>query len=180
MRPLTNEETKLVLTKLKKYIGQNVRTLLERSDGLYCLRLHNNRVYYVKEEIMKFAVSLPRENLVSLGVCFGKITKGGKFMLRITALDFLHPYCQNKIWVKSSSEDSFLYGNHVYKSGLSRISDNTAKYTGAIIFSSKDIPLGFGVTGKSTPECRLADPMNIICFNQADVGEYIRNEEGLI
>lgn len=75
-------------------IGNNVRTLLERSDGLYCFRLHNARVYYVKEEIMKFAATIPAEKLVCLGVCFGKITKGGKFMLHITALGFLHPYCQ--------------------------------------------------------------------------------------
>lgn len=75
-------------------IGSNVRALLERSDGLYCFRLHNGRIYYVKEDLMKFAATLPRDNIVSLGVCFGKITKGGKFLLHITALDFLHPYCQ--------------------------------------------------------------------------------------
>ncbi|KAK8376031.1 hypothetical protein O3P69_008621 [Scylla paramamosain] len=180
MRPLKNEETVLVFTKLKKYIGSNVRALLERSDGLYCFRLHNGRIYYVKEDIMKFAATLPRDNIVSLGVCFGKITKGGKFLLHITALDFLHPYCQNKIWIKESAEQNFMYGNHVYKSGLSRISENTPKYAGVVVLSSKDIPLGFGVAAKATAECRHADPMDIICFHQADIGEYVRNEEALI
>ena len=39
---------------------------------------------------------------------------------------------------------------------------------------------GFGVSAKSTADCRTADPMTIVCFHQADIGEYIRNEEGLI
>jgi 60S ribosome subunit biogenesis protein NIP7 len=40
-----------------------------------------------------------------------------------------------------------------------------------------DVPLGFGVTAKSTVECRKADPTVIVCFNQADGGEYLRDEE---
>ena len=38
---------------------------------------------------------------------------------------------------------------------------------------------GFGVAAKSTQECRHADPMTIVCFHQADIGEYIRSEEHL-
>lgn len=38
---------------------------------------------------------------------------------------------------------------------------------------------GFGVAAKSTTECKLADPISIVCFHQADVGEYIRSEETL-
>ena len=38
---------------------------------------------------------------------------------------------------------------------------------------------GFGVSAKSTQECRHADPMTIVAFHQADIGEYIRNEEAL-
>lgn len=38
---------------------------------------------------------------------------------------------------------------------------------------------GFGVAAKSTAECRHADPMAIIAFHQADVGEYLRSEDTL-
>lgn len=38
---------------------------------------------------------------------------------------------------------------------------------------------GFGVAAKSTQECRRVDPMSIVVFHQADVGEFIRNEETL-
>lgn len=38
---------------------------------------------------------------------------------------------------------------------------------------------GFGVAAKSAPDCRHADPLAIVCFHQADIGEYIRNEASL-
>ena len=54
MRPLTEEETKTMFDKLAKYIGaENIKLLVDRSDGTYCFRLHRERVYYVSEKIMK-------------------------------------------------------------------------------------------------------------------------------
>lgn len=41
------------------------------------------------------------------------------------------------------------------------------------------ISQGFGVAAKSTQECRRVDPMAIVVFHQADVGEFIRNEDTL-
>ncbi|XP_075571752.1 60S ribosome subunit biogenesis protein NIP7 homolog isoform X2 [Pelecanus crispus] len=38
---------------------------------------------------------------------------------------------------------------------------------------------GFGVAAKSTQECRKVDPMAIVVFHQADVGEYVRSEDTL-
>ena len=38
---------------------------------------------------------------------------------------------------------------------------------------------GFGVAAKSTQESRHTDPMTIVAFHQADIGEYIRNEQEL-
>ena len=42
-----------------------------------------------------------------------------------------------------------------------------------------DLPIGFGATAKSAFDIRLADPMTIIVFHQADIGEYLRNEDTL-
>lgn len=109
--------------------------------------------------------------------------------------------------MKPGSEQSFLYGNHVLKSSLGRITENTAQYQGVVVYSMADVPLvsgqrsscasrggewgktlpltspsppqGFGVAAKSTQECRKVDPMAIVVFHQADVGEYVRNEDTL-
>lgn len=43
---------------------------------------------------MRMATSVPRESLCSLGTCFGKFTKGGKFHLRITALEHLAQFAK--------------------------------------------------------------------------------------
>ncbi|NXU14395.1 NIP7 protein, partial [Pardalotus punctatus] len=203
MRPLTEAETRAVFEKLGKYIGENIQLLVDRPDGTYCFRLHRDRVYYLSEKLLKLAASVPRESLVAPGTCFGKFTKSQKFRLSVTALDFLAPYAkvghgppsrprasppaphnsapllQYKVWVKPGSEQSFLYGNHVLKSGLGRITESTAQYQGVVVYSMADVPLGFGVAAKSTQECRKVDPLAIVVFHQADVGEYVRNEETL-
>ena len=72
--------------------------------------------------------------------------------------------------MKPSAEMQFLYGNHVVKTGLGRITENTPANTGVVIYSMSDIPLGFGVSAKSTNDCRNADPNAIIAFHQADAG----------
>lgn len=154
--------------------------LIERPDGIYCFREKKDRVYYVAEKILKLANTIPPDQLVFAGTCFGKFTKTNKFRLHITALNYLAPYAQCKIWLKPSAEQQFLYGNHVSKSGLGRISENADKYQGVIVYNMSDLPLGFGVTGRSTAECKHADPLTTVCFHQADIGEYIRSEEDLL
>ena len=84
-----------------------------------------------------------------------------------------------QVWVKPSAEMQFLYGNHVLKSGLGRITESTPAYTGVVVYSMSDVPLGFGVTAKATSECRKMDPSGVVVFHQSDVGEYLRSEEDL-
>ncbi|XP_053770611.1 60S ribosome subunit biogenesis protein NIP7 homolog isoform X1 [Desmodus rotundus] len=141
MRPLTEEETRVMFEKIAKYIGENLQLLVDRPDGTYCFRLHNDRVYYVSEKILKLAANISGDKLVSLGTCFGKFTKTHKFRLHVTALDYLAPYAKYKVWIKPGAEQSFLYGNHVLKSGLGRITENTAQYQGVVVYSMADVPL---------------------------------------
>jgi hypothetical protein len=82
------------------------------------------------------------------------------------------------VWVKPSTEMQFLYGNHVLKGGLGRITENTPAYTGVVVYSMSDVPLGFGVSAKSTNECRGMDPNGIVVFHQGDVGEAARGVGG--
>lgn len=161
-------------------IGENIKLLIDRPDGTYCFREQKGRVYYVSERILKLAENIKQDHLISMGTCFGKFTKTNKFLLHITALNYLAPYAQFKIWLKPSAEQQFLYGNHIPKSGMGRITENTPQYQGVIVYSMNDIPLGFGVAAKSTSECKVADPLVTVCFHQADIGEYVRSESTLL
>eukprot|EP00727_Mastigamoeba_balamuthi_P006142 m51a1_g2147 putative 60s ribosome subunit biogenesis protein nip7 homolog (184) ;mRNA; r:8671-9642 len=180
MRPLTEEETRIFFEKLSKYIGRNIKLLVERQDEPHCFRLQKDRVYYVRESVARAAAGVPRTDLVSLGTCFGKFTKTGKFKLHVTCLDYLAQYAKYKVWVKPAAEMSFLYGNHVLKAGLGRITESTPKNQGVVVFSMSDIPLGFGTTSFSTQECRKLQPSAIVCYHQSDVGEYLRAEDSMM
>ena len=46
---------------------------------------------------MRLAISVAKPNLISLGTCFGKFSKSGKFKLHITALDYLAQYAKYKV-----------------------------------------------------------------------------------
>jgi len=128
---------------------------------------------------MRLAISVARQNLISLGTCLGKFSGSGKFKLHITALDILAQYAKYKVWVKANGEMPYLYGNHVLKAHLGRITEDTPEYQGVVIYSMSDVPLGFGVTAKSTVDTRKLDPTAIIAFHQADIGEYLRDEDTL-
>ena len=43
--------------------------------------------------------------------------------------------------MKPSSEMSYLYGNHILKSGLGRITEGTTQYQGVVVYSMSDLPL---------------------------------------
>ena len=179
MRPLTEEETKIFFEKLAKYIGKNILYLIDRTEPTYCFRLHRDRVYYLTEEMMRKSTNISRDCLISLGVCFGKFTKSLKFKLQITALEIIAQYAQNKVWLKSSGEMSFLYGNHIVKAHVGRVTDDVPEHEGVVVYSMSDVPLGFGVTSRSGSDFKKLEPTAIVVFHQADAGEYLREEEAM-
>ena len=61
--------------------------MLQRPDGAYCFRLHQDRVYYVSERQVKLAASFPREKLMGMGTLLGKFSKTKKFKLHVTCLE---------------------------------------------------------------------------------------------
>jgi 60S ribosome subunit biogenesis protein NIP7 len=141
MRPLTDQETKTLFAKLALYIGHNISTLIDRPSDPHVFRLHKDRVYYVSVQLANLATSLPRTSLLSLGTCLGKFSKTGKFRLHVTALDYLAQHATYKVWVKPNGEMPFLYGNHVLKAHVGRITQDTPEHQGVVIYSMSDIPL---------------------------------------
>ena len=136
--------------------------LVDRQDEAHCFRLHKGRVYYVSEASMKLGISVARPNLVSLGTCLGKFSKSGKFKLHITSLDYLAQNAKYKVseafvftasyltskievWIKPNGEMPFLYGNHILKAHLGRITEDTPEHQGVVIYSMNDVPLVNGL-----------------------------------
>ena len=180
MRALTEEETELLFEKLNKFLGPNLVKLINRDDGVYVFRLQKDRVYYMSEEVLKKAQCVGKKELIGVGIQFGKFTHSKKFRLTVTALDLLSQLARYKVWLKPSGEQSFLYGNHVVKAHLRRITEDVPRNAGCVVFSESDVPIGFGVAAKSTTECRSANPENIVLYHQADIGEYLREEADLV
>lgn len=76
MRPLTEPETKTLFEKLANYTGNSLKNLIAPLDDSpnadrYVFRLQKDRVYYVRLSIANLATSIPREKLLSLGICLG-------------------------------------------------------------------------------------------------------------
>ena len=146
MRALTEEETKVVFEKLASYIGRNITFLVDNPTDPHVFRLQKDRVYYVSQTVANFATSVSRHQLMSLGVCFGKFTKTGKFRLHITSLTYLAQYAKFKVWIKQNGEMPFLYGNHVLKAHIGRITENIPEHAGVIVYCTLAIYMALGST----------------------------------
>eukprot|EP00949_MAST-11_sp_MAST-11-sp1_P003118 g3118.t1 len=179
MRPLTEDELKTFFQKLAEFIGSNVKRLLENSVESHCFRLHRDRVYYVSEKVMLHGTNMGRDELLMLGTCFGKFTKSGKFRLHITCLDYLAQYAKYKVWLKPSAEMGFLYGNHVPMAGLGRMTQDTPQYASVVVLNMANVPLGFGVAAHPTEICRTLEATATVVLHQADIGEYLRDEDAM-
>ncbi|CBI24745.3 unnamed protein product, partial [Vitis vinifera] len=154
MRPLDENETTAVFEKLFKFTGNNLKNIVENPS-------HegpdpNPGRYCFR--LQKNRVYYVSESLVK------RATNIGRAQL---------------VWLKPTSEMSFLYGNHVLKGGLGRITENIVAGDGIVVFSMSDVPLGFGIAAKSTQDCRKLDPNGIVVLHQADIGEYLRMEDEL-
>lgn len=46
-----------------------------------------------------------------------------------------------QVWIKPNGEMPFLYGNHVVKAHLGRITEDTPEHQGVVVYSMNDTPL---------------------------------------
>merc|ERR1711934_283943 len=98
MRPLTEKEAKAVFEKLFKFVGKDVEAFLRKKEKeSYCFRLQRNRIFYIREGIMRKSTNISRDKLISLGTQIGKFTHSGKFRLTITSLDLIAEHAKNKV-----------------------------------------------------------------------------------
>lgn len=206
MRPLTETETQTLFKKLASFAGPSLKNLIAplhnspQSDR-FVFRLHRDRIYYVRLSHANLASSIARDKLLSLGTCLGtlsrsvssntsdvatnqlrcvgKFSKTGKVRLHITALPILAEHARHKIWIRANGVMPLLYGGHVVKAHVGRWSEGCLEHQEVVFYSMDDIPLGFGVTARSSAQAKQLDPTAIVCFRQSDAGEYLRDEDTL-
>jgi 60S ribosome subunit biogenesis protein NIP7 len=180
MRALTPEETEQLFKKLAKYIGANTKHLIEPRDGeQWVFRLHGRRVWYMPARLEKAASTIARKNMLACGTLIAKVTHNDHMRIQVTALDLIAQYSTFKLWVKPTQEQGFMYGSHVSRAGLGRITEDTPQYQGVAVFNMADVPMGFGVAALGTMQCRKCEMNSTVLFHESDVGEYLRNEATL-
>ena len=74
---------------------------------------------------------------------------------------------------------SFLYGNHISKNGVARVTSDIPQYGGVVVFNSNDLPLGFGLLSQPQERFSLLGPSDQVILHQADIGEFLRDEDEL-
>ena len=47
----------------------------------------------------------------------------------------------HQVWIKPAGEMPFLYGNHVVKAHLGRITEDTPEHQGVVVYNMSDVPL---------------------------------------
>jgi 60S ribosome subunit biogenesis protein NIP7 len=75
----------MVFEKLYKFIGKDIKAMMERPEGHYCLRLHKNRVFYVSEALMKKATNVRARGVLCLRArvwCVVCVPLGGRASTR--------------------------------------------------------------------------------------------------
>lgn len=84
----------------------HARTFVDGTLFFFTPSSYTQRVYYVREDIMKRATSVARDQLVSLGVCVGKFTHSDKFRLTIGALELLAAHAKHKVRIATGEADA--------------------------------------------------------------------------
>ena len=176
MRPLRKEEPRIFFDKLNQFIGNNAERLLKRDGAEWTFRVHKDRVYYLRKDIADLCPPFASKLLLSAGICMGKFTKKGRFFLHVTCLPIIAPIAQYKVWIKSSAELGFLYGQHILNEGVQNIDEGVNRGAGVVVYNSNDLPIGLGIALQSSVSLRNASPIVHAIARVGDLGEYLRNE----
>ncbi|KAL8425179.1 hypothetical protein Efla_007525 [Eimeria flavescens] len=109
------------------------------------------------------------------------MTKARKFRLGVTAVHLIAKYAPHKVWLKPGGEQAFVYGNHIIKRHVGRLTADMPGGAGVCVLSlNGDLPLGFGTSAKATAEIHTAPTEAVAFYHHADVGEYLREEADLV
>merc|ERR1712080_88961 len=169
MRELKEFEKESVLNKINSF-GDSSKLLKNKK-----LMLNDkDKVFLMTNNLIKITNGFSREQVEHVGIYVGKFTRSKKFHLKISFLDSLATYAK-KVVVKDTAEMNELYGNNILNCHIQTIPELVANEH-VVVVNTHDIPLGFGITTKSTSALNLAPKTSVAIIRQSDNGEYLRDE----
>lgn len=173
MRIINSTEQIKIFKKLASFIGDHNITSFLNNRKVY---LHNQSIYLINKNILKCISTIPKNEILHMGLMLGKLTKTQNFYLHVSSLNSLSKYCLNKVWIKKSAEMNVLYGNNIQKAHIFKISDELLVNSSVIIYNQDDIILGFGITSKDSNGIDRMTGSSIAIIIQSDNGIYLREE----
>lgn len=177
MRELKIEEARFLLTRLVKYKGKKLINFLKVNFiSFLVFKVQKNRIFFSSLFLYSRIFNFAKKRIGSFGICIGRFSHSRKLKFLIPFLNLL---LKNKgvfsAVLNGEGEKSFLFGKHVEKKNVSKISKNIFKNDGIVLFSKNKIPIGFGETLKSIVFIAKFDSKMILFINQGDTGLYVRS-----
>ncbi|EPR79640.1 PUA domain containing protein [Spraguea lophii 42_110] len=189
MRNLTDRELQTFINKAKLFIGDNISEIINENTSL---AMNKKDLILFKKELEKKSSNIPKSKIIFLGTVLGRFRKNrnenkknenhnktSRFEFDITALSILSKYAINKVYIKKSAEMNVLYGNNVLKSHLYKIPENLEQKAAVVLYNTYNVPLGFGITSKSSASLTVAGGSSMAIIRQGDAGDYLRRETEL-
>ena len=165
--------------KLARFIGDSAKVLLLRKDEEYVFRVIGSRVFYLPLRIEKLAQAIGQAQLLHAGVFVGKLTHGGNFHLCLPALPLLEQFAPFRVYLSKTAEAAFVYGNDVMRAQIAKITDGVPENAGVLVCDMDGNGLGFGTTTKSSVDALRSGLGAKIVIRQADIGEFLRNQDSM-
>lgn len=172
MRELNSDEMEKVVNKLKVYLGDNVSNLMTK----YKMFLNNTRVFLCSEQLYKASSQIGRKQIISVGTILGKFTKSDNFRITITGAQTIAKYGIHKVILLENGEMNFLYGNNAIRNHVYKVSEAIPINAGVFVYNKGETLLGFGLIACNQNSFQKMRSGDIVVLNQADNGEYVRNE----
>jgi len=177
MRELKTEEARILLSKLVKFKGKKLVNFLKINFFSFLVfKIQKKRIFFSSLSLYSRIFNFSKKRIGSFGICVGRFSHSKKLKFLIPLLNMLLKYKGLfSAFLKTEGEKSFLFGKHVEKKNVSKLSKNVFKNDGIVLFNKNKIAIGFGEALKSIVFIPKLDLRRILFVNQGDTGLYVRS-----
>ena len=176
MRPLTFDETRILLSRIVKYKKENLMLLIEElKKNSVVFRIQKSRIFNAFLGLTRQSESFREGQIGSLGTCIARLTHSNRLLLMIPCMKMLISYpSSSSLGVNRSGEIVFLRGLHLSQTSIIWANENIARGEGVSVLGPTGIHLGFGEMICTITSQKTIKYKKIVLANHADIGSYTR------